>query len=187
MAARSKKGRLRIRMEERLMEAHRAGEVPVVIPRFPDFYGPNVTNPLVAPIFRQALKGEAAAWPAKLDVPHDLICIDDAARGCVLLAESEESFGQSWHLPGAGPLTGGELIQLAFEAAGKRPKMQAMSPLMFRIFGIFAPDAGEMVELMYEFEKPLLLDGGKFAAAFPDFSYTPHKVAVAETVKWFEG
>ncbi len=35
------------------------------------------------------------------------------------------------------------------------------------------PDAEEMVELMYEFEQPLVLDGSKFANASPDFRYTP--------------
>lgn len=187
LAATSKKGRLRNRLEARLMEAHRAGDVPVVIPRFPDLYGPNVTNPLIAPIFRQARDGGTAAWPGRLNVPHDLIAVDDAARGCVLLAETEECYGQSWHLPGAGPLTGRQFIEMAFKAAGTRPKMRAISPLLFRIFGAFIPDAGEMVEIMYQFEQPLLLDGSKFAAAFPDFRYTPHEEAVAETMEWFKG
>jgi hypothetical protein len=42
-----------------------------------------------------------------------------------------------------------------------------------------------MKELLYEFEEPLVLDGTKFASAFPSFSYTPHEDAIRETVEWF--
>ncbi len=55
LAAKSSKGQLRNAMERRLMHAHEAGDVPTVIPRFPDFYGPNVINKLMAPIFQSAL------------------------------------------------------------------------------------------------------------------------------------
>ncbi|MBL7074284.1 NAD-dependent epimerase/dehydratase family protein [candidate division KSB1 bacterium] len=93
LAATSKKGRLRNTMERMLMDAHQAGDVHVVIPRFPDYYGPNVTNKLMAPIFEAALAGKKASWPGKLDVPHDLVYIDDAAA-CVLFGTTESAYGQ---------------------------------------------------------------------------------------------
>ncbi len=186
LAATSKKGRLRNRLEQRLMELHRAGKVPVVIPRFPDFYGPEVANPLMGPIFRQALAGKTAAWPGSLDAPHDLIFIDDAARASILLGATNDAYGETWHVPGAGPLTARQFIEMVFQAAGTTPNAKALSRLLFRFFGLLIPDAGEMVELLYQFEKPMVLDGGKFAAAFPDFRYTPHEEAVRKTVDWFK-
>lgn len=184
-AATTKKGRVRNRIEQTLMDAHRAGEVQVVIPRFPDFYGPNVTNPLMTPIFQSALAGKEAGWPGKLDVPHDLVFIEDAARACVLLAEADDAYGQVWHVPGAGPLTGRRFTEMVFDAAGHRPKMRSLGRLLFRLFGVLIPDAGEMVEMLYLFEQPMVLDGSKFARAFPSFEYTPHPEAIRETVEWF--
>lgn len=185
LAAKSSKGQLRNAMERRLMRAHEAGDVPTVIPRFPDFYGPNVINKLMAPIFQSALKGARAAWPGSLDVPHDLVFVDDAAAACVLLGATREAYGQAWHAPGAGPLTGRQFLEMAFRAAGTAPRGGTMGRLMFRFLGLLAPEAREMLELLYQFEEPMLLDGGKFARAFPDFRYTPHEDAVRQTVEWF--
>ena len=185
LAATSKKGQLRNTMERKLMDAHQAGEVRVVIPRFPDYYGPNVTNKLIAPIFEAALASKKASWPGKLDVPHDLVYIDDAAAACVLLGTTDSAYGQVWHVPGAGPLTGRRFIEMAFKVAGMKPKVGAMGRSFFRFVGLFAPDARELIELMYEFEDPLVLDGSKFARAFPSFKYTPHEDAIRQTVEWF--
>lgn len=185
LAATSRKGQLRNALEATMWEAHRSGTVPVVIPRFPDFFGPAVTNPLMGPMFEAALKGKTAAWPAGLDVPHDLVYIDDAAEACVLLGKTESAYGQVWHVPGAGPVTGRQFLDMVFKAAGTKPKMRTISRTLFRLIGPFIPDAGEMVELLYEFEQPLLLDGSKFAGAFPSFRYLPHEEAVPRTVEWF--
>lgn len=185
LAATTRKGLLRIAMERSLMDAHRWGHVRVVIPRFPDFYGPFVANPLVRPIFESALLGKQAAWPGKLDVPHDLVYIDDAAAACVMLAASENCYGESWHVPGAGPLTGRQFLGMVFRAAGTRPNVKALSRILFRIFGLLIPDAREMIEMLYLFEQPLVLDGSKFAHAFPSFQYTPHEEGVRRTVEWY--
>ncbi len=184
-AATTKKGRVRILMEKMLMDAHGRGQVEVVIPRFPDFYGPFVTNPLMAPIFQAALAGKDASWPGSLDAPHDLIFVEDAARACVLLAGTDDAYGQAWHVPGPGPLTGRQFMEMIFRTAGNPPKVRSLSHLLFRLFGILIPDAGEMVELLYQFEQPMVLDGGKFSRAFPSFQYTPHDEAVRRTVEWY--
>jgi nucleoside-diphosphate-sugar epimerase len=60
-------------VRKQLLDAHQAGSVRAVIPRFPNMYGPNVTSHLSLPIFREALSGMAATWPGKPDVPHDLV------------------------------------------------------------------------------------------------------------------
>ncbi len=185
LAAASRKGRLRNALEAKVMEAHRSGEVSAVIPRFPDFYGPNVTNRLMAPIFRAALDGGNARWIGKLDVPHDLVYIDDAARACILLGSTEAAQGQVWHVPGAGPLTGRQFLRMVFEAAGTPPRISTLSGWTMRFFALFNVDAREMGELLYEFEEPLILDGGKFARAFPSFWYTPHTEAIRRTLEWF--
>lgn len=96
LSATSKKGRIRNELEHRLMEAHRTGKTKVVIPHFPDFYRPNFTNRLFGGMFVAALSGKKAQWIGKLDVPHDLVFVDDAARACILLGLKErmETFGR---------------------------------------------------------------------------------------------
>jgi len=185
LAATSKKGKLRNAIEGKLMNAHKAGDVSVVIPRFPDYYGPNVVNRLMGPIFENAIVGKRAQWIGNLNVPHDLIYIEDAAAAAVLLAMNEDAYGQVWHVPGAGPLTGRQFIEMAFKAADTKPDIGVLSGGFLRFASFINSDAREMRELLYEFEEPLVLDGTKFARAFPSFSYTPHEEAIWNTVEWF--
>ncbi|PJF46765.1 MAG: NAD-dependent dehydratase, partial [Chloroflexi bacterium] len=94
-------------------------------------------------------------------------------------------YGQTWHVPGAGPLTGEEFIRRVFEAYGKTPKIGARGRAFFRLAGLVAPRIREVAEVLYQFEQPFVLDGAKFAAAYPDFEYTPHDVAIQDTVNWY--
>jgi nucleoside-diphosphate-sugar epimerase len=185
LAATSKKGRLRNAIERKLMDAHKAGEMTVVIPRFPDYYGPNVVNRLVAPIFENAILGKKAQWIGKLNVPHDLVYIEDAAAVAVLLGMNEDAHGQVWHVPGAGPLTGRQFLETVFKAAGTKSDIGVLTGGFLRFASLVNSDAREMMELLYEFEEPLVLDGTKFASAFPSFRYTPHDEAILQTVEWF--
>ena len=55
---------------------------------------------------------------------------------------------------------------------------------MMRIIGLFNRNAGEMVEMMYEFEKPFIVDDGKYTAVYGNHA-TPHEEAIRETVAWY--
>ncbi|HEX9017483.1 MAG TPA: NAD-dependent epimerase/dehydratase family protein [Chloroflexota bacterium] len=183
--AATRKGALAAEIERMLLDSARSGKAKVVIPRFPDLYGPYVVNPFMLPKFQAALSGKTATWPVNLDAPHDLLFAEDAAAATVRLAQDPAAFGEVWHVPGPGPLTGRQFLEMMFAAAGAKPRVRTVGRGMFKLFGAFIPDAGEMVELLYQYERPFVLDGGKFAARFPDFAYTPHREAMTRTVAWF--
>jgi len=133
-----------------------------------------------------AINGGKCSWPAALDVQHDLVFIGDAARACILLAEDGSTYGESWHLPGAGPLTGRAFIELVYQVTGSKPAASVLTKWMLTLAGLFNAGARELIELLYEFEEPLVLDGSKFATNFPQFVFTPHKAAVHQTVDWYK-
>ncbi|GGK32548.1 hypothetical protein GCM10010965_26840 [Caldalkalibacillus thermarum] len=184
-AAQTKKGRLRNALEEKLLQAHVRGDVSVVIPRFPDFFGPGVNNRLMGPIFTAAIKGKRTFWPGNADVDHDLIFIRDAARASILLGSEQTTHGQEWHVPGAGPLTGRQFVTNIANQAGTMAKVSVAGRTLLHLAAIFNAEIKEFVELLYEFEQPLVLDGKKFTQAFPDFRFTPHTEAIRQTIDWF--
>ena len=185
LAATAEKGKLRITLERKLMDAHNNGKVKVVIPRFPDYYRPNVTNKLMKPIFMAALSGKKASWIGNLDVRHDLVFVEDAAAACIMLIETASTYGEVWHVPGAGPITGREFIDMAFKAAGNKPNIGLLGGRSLRVAGLMNSDAREMIELMYEFEEPLVLDGSKFSTEIPLFKYSSHEEGIRKTIQWF--
>jgi nucleoside-diphosphate-sugar epimerase len=69
--ATTRKGRVRTRMAQRLLAAHRSGTLQVAIARSSDYYGPGGANSFVGDIlFGAAAKGKRARWLGRLDVPH---------------------------------------------------------------------------------------------------------------------
>ena len=102
-------------MAGRLLEAHNSGRVRVTIGRSSDYYGPRGTASVAGDqVFRAALAGKRARWPASLDVPHTLSYLEDMAKGLVTLGEREEADGEVWHLPAAEPITGRKFLELVF-------------------------------------------------------------------------
>ncbi|MBK9180905.1 MAG: hypothetical protein IPM45_15305 [Acidimicrobiales bacterium] len=49
--------------------------------------------------------------------------------------------------------------------------------------GLFVPGARESVEMLYEDERPFVIDDSAYAAPFGDDA-TPHEAALAATVAW---
>lgn len=185
-AAPGHKGKLRARLANDLLAAHRAGKVRVAIGRAADYYGPGVLNALAGKdMFTAIIAGKKAMWAGSLDQPHTLTFIDDFARGLVTLAERDEALGQVWHIPGAEPLTGRQFLQRAFEIAGTRAQMGAYSPQMIALVGLFSPMVREVRETLYQFTQPFIVDGAKFARAFGYAPATPHRDALQQTIAWF--
>ncbi len=102
-----------------------------------------------------------------------------------MLGRVEELPGQVWHVPGPGPLTGREFIEMAFKTAGTRPNVGVYGGGLILFASLFSSDAREVRELLYQFEQPMVLDGTKFARAFPRFNYTPREESIRQTINWF--
>jgi len=184
--ASGKKGRTRILMAGRLLEAHRSGRVRVTMGRASDYYGPRGTGTLAGEtVFGAAVAGKTVRWPASLDVPHQFNYLPDMARALVTLGEREEADGEVWHLPAAEQITGRRFMDLVSEAAGRPVKAGVTSKTMLRAVGLFSPFLRELVETSYQFEEPFAADASKFVRTFGPFGPTPHEEAVARTFAWF--
>jgi nucleoside-diphosphate-sugar epimerase len=184
--ATTRKGRIRTLMAERLLAAHRSGTLRVAIGRSSDYYGPGGANSVVGDIlFGAAAKGKPARWLGRLDVPHSLNYLPDVARALIVLGSRPEALGEIWHLPAAEPVTGRAFVELIAVALGRPVKVTATSRLAMRIAGVLDGRARETTEMLYQWERPFVLDASKFQRAFGPFEPTAHEQAVATTVAWF--
>lgn len=184
--AHTRKGKVRMAMAESLMAAHRSGKVRVAVARGSDYYGPRATNSAAGDrMFGFAVQGKAASVPGNLDLPHTYTYVDDFAQALVILGERDEALGQVWHVPNAETLTTRQFVTLIYEELGRPPKMSGMGRLMMSIGGLFIPAAREVVEMMYEFEKPFVVDSRKFTQTFGRQG-TPLREAIKTTVAWYK-
>jgi hypothetical protein len=75
-------------------------------------------------------------------------------------------------------------MTLFFQETGLPPRMSGMGRGMMTFGGLFIPKARETAEMMYEFEKPFVVDSSRFVKVFGDIS-TPHEQAVRATIAWY--
>jgi nucleoside-diphosphate-sugar epimerase len=185
IAATTRKGRTRAQMTEAALAAHRNGKVQVAVGRGSDFFGPGVVESAMGErAFLPALQGKAASLVGNIDLPHTYTFINDFGEALATLGERDEALGQVWHVPNAETLTTRQFMTIVFEEIGKPPKMSGMGKLMMRIGGIFIVGARETVEMMYEFEKPFIVDSSKFERTFGERA-TPHREAIRQTIEWY--
>ncbi len=184
--ATTKKGRIRALMAERLLAAHRAGTVDVTIGRSSDYYGPGGANSVVGDVlFGAAVGGRRARWLGRLDKPHSLNYLPDVARGLIRLASEPRALGEIWHVPAAEPLSGEAFVALIESALGRHVQVTATSAVALWVAGLFDARARETREMVYQWERPFVLDASKFQRAFGPFEPTPTEVSVPTTVNWF--
>jgi nucleoside-diphosphate-sugar epimerase len=170
----------------RLMRAHKSGKVWATIGRAADVYGPGVINSVAgAHLFRAVLNGKRAMWFGNLDIPHSLTFVDDFARGLVTLSEHEDAPGEIWHIPTAEPLTGRQFIQITCDEAHRTVQMDAFNRPIMTVMSIFSPHVRELLDTLYQFEAPFILDTSKYRRTFGDMPATPHREAIYQTLEWF--
>lgn len=183
--AKTRKGKVRGQMALDALQMHRDGKVRVVIGRASDFFGPGVrASAMGERVFIPALNGKAASLLGNIDLPHTFSYISDVGKGLVLLGEHEETYGEVWHLPSAPAVSQRAMAELIFSHIGASPKIQSAGRWMMALAGLFVPAAKEVVEMMYEFEKPFVMDSSKFEHRF-NVTATKTDAAIRNTIEWY--
>lgn len=185
--AHTRKGRVRSEISQAAFEAHRAGKLRVTAGRGSDFFGPwgVPTAAMGGRTFYPMLQGKAANLVGNIDAPHTHTYVPDFGRALVILGERPEADGLVWHVPNDMPrITQREMAAMIAQEMGIEPKFNAMGRTMMRIGGLFIPEAKEQVEMMYEFEKPFIVDSSRFETTF-GMKATPMREAIKETVAWY--
>jgi nucleoside-diphosphate-sugar epimerase len=184
-APNTRKGRVRARMSQELMEAHSSGKVRVAIGRASDYFGPRVlVSAAGEQVFGRVVQGKSAQVAGDPHQPHTYTYAPDIGKGLVVLGDREEALGQAWHLPSPETLTTRQFAEMIFEEVGKPARVQAAPKILLRAMGLFNPGIRETIEMLYEFEEPIVVDDSKFEEAFGEQA-TPLREAIRGTVRWY--
>jgi len=181
------KGRIRLDVERRLLQAHHDGRVDLVLPRYPDVYGPGGMHADFRPVFEGALTGKPCRWPLDADALHEFILNDDAAEAMLKLIRTPAAHGRTVHVPGPRPIVSRDFIRLAYAAAGSgEPSVRVFGRGMYRLVGLFNGVARAAYEMAYLFDDPILLDGSLYRSLTGSpHPATPYEEGVRRTMEWF--
>lgn len=176
-----RKGRVRAEMANMVLEEIARGDIPVLIARAPEFYGPghtqSFTNTLIIDNIRA---GRKARVPVRADRLRTLIWTPDASRALAALGNTPDAYGQTWHLPAWGePVTYRQFIELAAAAFGRPAECAVIPKWLLRTAGLFSAQAREIRELLPRYQYDNRFDSTKFRTRFPDFTITSYREGLA--------
>ncbi len=184
----SKKGEVRAKIATMLLEAVKRGDLQASIARSADFYGPwaDEKSMFYQTVFKNLSAGKKSQWLGNPAMPHSMSYTLDCARALVMLANDDRSFNQTWHLPTQNPPPiPTDLIRIAAREMGlPYHGVQAAPKFLVRLIGLFVPIMREMVEMVYQNERPYWFDSTKFEQKY---QYKPidYEQGIRDTVGFF--
>lgn len=182
----TRKGKARAEAAQAVLDAHRAGRIRAVIGRASNFFGPGATDSTHGErMFGFAVQGKPADLYGNINLPHSATYVKDFGKALVILGENENACGRAWIVPTAKPVSQREFVEMIYAELELPPKMRSVNKWMLSMFGLFVPPAKEMVEMMYEFEKPYIVDSSDFEKTF-GMSPSSLRPTIRETVAWYK-
>ena len=177
-----RKGKVRAAMAALVLEEMAKGDIPVLIGRAPEFYGPGKTQSFTNALVIDRLKdGQKPRVPVRDDTRRTLIWTPDASRALAALGNAPDAYGQTWHLPcDDEQLTFKQFVTLAAEVFGHAPEYSVIGSLAMKVAGLFNKEVREISELLPRYKQDNLFDSSKFKRRFPDFAVTNYREGLCQ-------
>jgi nucleoside-diphosphate-sugar epimerase len=178
----SRKGRLRLAIEERMAEAAERG-VRTIIVRAGDFYGGGQGSWFDLVIAKDMDRGRLT-YPGPLDRVHEWAYLPDLASALVRLAEIRGRLGPLERIGFPGhAVTGREFTAAIARAHRRKLEVKRMTWWLIHALRPLVPLCRELSEVAYLWNEPHRIDGRRLGAAIGDIPHTPLDVAVARALQ----
>ena len=182
----TRKGVVRARIAEMVLQANWDSQVQTAIARASDFFGPGVDNAMLGGrFFPQLIAGKTVQWFGNPDLPHTFTYVPDFGNALVELGVDGKGWGEVWHVPSSVTCTAREAAAQTATLLHKPYKLTSAGRSMLRLVGLFIPAAKEMIEMLPHFETPYVVDSSKWHSRMHTRA-TPWDEALATTVAAYQ-
>ena len=164
----SKKGVVRRRIHDMIMNEVKKGTLTALIARAADFYGPdNKASGLSIMVAQKYLKKQTAQAFGDVDRVHTYTYTPDAGKATAQLGNTPDAYGQVWHVPTTkARLSNRQWAEIIAKEAGVPPKIQAVPAWLMKLLGLFVPVMREFPEMLYQYDRDYVFDSSKFEQRF---------------------
>ncbi|UUI40396.1 SDR family oxidoreductase [Oceanobacillus oncorhynchi] len=177
----TKKGKLRVAFEH-LIFSGKWKRAKALIVRLPDYYGPTSQNSYLQPTLDGMAAGKMSIFIGNLQTPREYVYLPDAAKMIVNIADKDDSYGENWNIPGAGLISGKEIIRIARKVTGNQKVVIPLTKNVIRCMGLFDAFMREIVEIMYLTKEGFILSGDKYERRIGPIPATPFQNGLEETL-----
>jgi nucleoside-diphosphate-sugar epimerase len=178
----SRKGRLRVAIEDRMQEATERGMRAIIV-RAGDFFGGGRGSWLDLALTKDLGRGRLT-YPGPTGLLHEWAYVPDLAATLVRLAAVREQLAPfaSFAFPGQS-VTGHEFCTAIARASGRGLQIRRMSWWLIHALRPIVPLCRELSELAYLWHEPHRVDGHRLEALIGSVPRTPLEVAVARALQ----
>lgn len=170
-----------------LLAARAASPTPTVSVMASDFFGPHV---LTAHMGDRAIpnifSGNTIRVMGSADAPHSFTYVPDFAAAMIRAAASPSLWNTVLNAPTGPAVTQRQMLDAYAGAAGvATPKIGVLAPWLVKTMGTVVPSVRELGEMMYQFQKPFVLDSTR-SEHLLGLAPTPLAQAAQETIDWWK-
>jgi len=183
--AHTKKGKIKVEFARMIFSGLWKKAKPLIV-RLPDYYGPTSKLAYLNPTLDGLASGKPGIFFGSLKPQREYVYLPDAAEMIVEIALRENSFGQTWNIPGQ-VISGKEIIKIAEAHLGKKSTVISLGRFSVQLIGIFDSFLREVVEIMYLMEDPLKLSGRKYSEKIGTIPETSFEKGIAVTLDSIRG
>jgi nucleoside-diphosphate-sugar epimerase len=182
----TRKGAIRVEMEQMLRDAARRHGVRSLVLRAGDFYGGHAPSSWFSTLMvKPGQRLRSVVYPGEPEVGHAWAYLPDLARTVVRLAELQEGLPafDAYHFGGHWTARGIEMAESIRRAAGK-PAMRIKS-VPWWLINLASPLVAllrELIEMRYLWKVPVQLDNRKLLSLIGTEPHTPLDVAVRRSL-----
>ncbi len=91
----------------------------------------------------------------------------DVCATLAALGTDDRSLGRAWHVPTLPALTATDMVHRVCDTAGiERVKVTRVPRIALRVGGIFVPAMRELIEMLYQFDSPFVIDAAETTEVF---------------------
>ncbi|MFS0749832.1 SDR family oxidoreductase [Oceanobacillus sp. 1P07AA] len=178
----TKKGKLRVEFEQLIFNSKWKNAKALIV-RLPDYYGPTSQNSYLQPTLEGIAANKTSIFIGNLKTPREYVYLPDAARMIVNIAEKDDSYGENWNIPGAGLISGKEIINISRQITDNQKMVIPLTKSTIRFIGLFDEFMREIVEIMYLTKEGFILSGEKYEKRIGIIPKTPFKEGLKETLR----
>lgn len=171
-----------------LLQEREASSTATVSVVASDFYGPRVRTAHAGErIVPRILAGKTIRPLGNPDVAHSFTYVPDLAAAMIAAARREDLWNSVLHAPTApAPTLRGMAEEFALAAGVSKPRVRPISRRMIQTLGTVFRDLRELAEVLYQFERPFIIDSSH-SEALLGLRPTSLPEGAAATVRWWQG
>jgi nucleoside-diphosphate-sugar epimerase len=126
-------------------------------------------------------------WIGAADTVHEYVSVPDAVRIAATLVGYPDAYGQRWIVPGAGPITGPQVVDTVSFLLARPSRLRTAGIPLLRTISLLNSTLRGLMQVAPEYVKPITYEASKLEGLIGRPAMTPYDEGITKTLGWLIG